>query len=305
MRNRLSSVVRILILLVVVGYLFSGVYSLQSGQHAVILRFGKVTESVVDSGIHYHLPYPIERSIKTHVANVQTISILENENENKERFTGDENLIVVKAIVSYDVKDLGSYLFGTNDITKFIRSTGQMCLSQELAKMRVDDAMTAGKSILRLSVKRKMQTILNEMQVGVHIISIELTDITPPRNVSSAFKDVSDARVKKQEIIKDAEGYANSIIPKARGKSASLKSEANAFARETVNSAKARVSSFNNLLVEYRKNPHIIKKQKYLETIQTIYSNANVSVDSNPGQSIYYINQEQTKTSGVGLSRIN
>ncbi len=292
MRFSLSFAARILISLVVIGYLFSGVYSLQSGQHALILRFGKVTQRVTDSGIHYHLPYPIEKSIKTHVANVQTISILEKENENNERFTGDENLIVVKAMVSYDVKDLGSYLFSTDNMTQFIRSTGQMCLSSELAKMRVDDAMTTGKSILRLSVKRKMQVILDEMNAGVNVISVELTDITPPGNVSSAFKNVSDARVKKQEIIKDAEGYANSIIPEARGKSASVKSQANAFARETVNLAIAKVSSFNNLLVEYRKNPLIVKKQKYLETIQTIYRNANVSVDSNPGQSIYYINKD-------------
>lgn len=281
-----------ILLLIIGGYFLSGFYMLQSGQQALILRFGKVVEHVTNTGVHYHLPVPFELSLKTHVANVQTLPIQNREYGNQERFTGDENLIVVKAVVSYDVKDLELYHFSTNGIKKFIRSTGQMCLSQELARMKVDDAMTTGKSILRLTVRQKMQSILDSMNAGVHIISLELTEITPPARVNSAFKAVSDARVKKQEIIKDAEGYANTVIPKSRGKAASLHSKALAFTQEVIQQAQAKSTSFNNLLVEYQRNPRIIKNQKYLETLESIFSQVSVNIDSNSSQSVYYINQK-------------
>jgi len=292
MRKALKYSPLLIVLLCVAIYFLSGFYTLQSGQHALILKFGKVTDRVTQSGVHYHLPTPFESALKTHVANVQTLPIQNAEYGNQERFTGDENLIVVKAAVSYDVKNLGLYLFSTNDIKKFIRSTGQMCLSQELAKMTVDDAMTTGKAILRLTVKQKMQGILDGMNTGVHIISLELTDITPPAKVSSAFKAVSDARVKKQEIIKDAEGYANTVIPKARGKAASLLSSAQAYSEEVIHKAQAKSSSFNSLLAEYQKNPHIIKNQKFIESLETIFMKATINIDSNSSQSVYYINEK-------------
>ena len=78
------------------------------------------------------------------------------------------------------------------------------------------------------------------MELGVRVISVELTEISPPESVSDAFMSVSNARVKKQEIIKDAEGYANAIIPKARGDAATLTSKAEAYSKEIITNIKTK-----------------------------------------------------------------
>jgi membrane protease subunit HflK len=295
----------ILAMVILAAYFVSGIYSLQSGQRALILRFGRVMDEVTDSGIHYHLPPPFEKGIKVHISKVQKVAIHKSVDESVfdesiagdslEGFTGDENLILVRAFISYDVKNLTHYLFNVEDVKSVVKSSGQMCLGQELAKITVDDVMTSGKSLLRLMMKEKVQKVLDELQTGVRVISVELTDISPPLKVSPAFKAVSDAREKKQGIIKKAEGYANSVIPKSRGNASSIIAQAEAYAKEIENLANGEVKAFYNLLTEYERNPGITVKLKYLETIKQIFSQSQVTIDANPALSTYYIGKKEKK----------
>lgn len=277
------------IVILTTGYLCTGIYSLHSGQHALILRFGKVVTEMTDPGIHYHLPFPFEKVLKVRISEVKKVSLEGIPGNSLEVVTGDENLILVDAIVNYDVKNLSYYLFNSQKPEEIIVSTGQMCLSRELGKMMVDNVLTIGKSMLQLVMKEKIQQVLDELKTGVRVISVELIDISPPSHVSPSFKAVSDAREKKQEIIKEAEGYANSVIPRARGKAGSELIQAEAYASETIDFANGAVNSFDLLLAEYRKNPGITMQLRYLETIKKIFSNVPLNIDTNPSNSTYYI----------------
>jgi membrane protease subunit HflK len=272
-------------------YFATGIYTLQNGQYAIVLQFGKVIKEVRASGINYHLPYPIEHIYPVHVSKVQKVSIQKQKSSRFEEITGDENLIMVDAVISYDVRDLTSYLFNQADVKSVVASAGQMCLSQQLAQMMVDDVMTTGKSVLQLVMKNKLQEALDNVGTGVRIISVELTNISPPSSVSMTFKAVSDAREKKQEIIKAAEGYTNSTIPNARGEASKLISDAEAYSEEIQNLARAKAQVFEALLVEYQHNPEVTSNLKYLETLKTITKQCKVHVDANSKESIYYIGQ--------------
>ena len=122
-------------------YLISGTYSLESGQKALVVRFGEVVKEVSDSGIHYCLPWPVAKTTKVYTSKVQTISIREKLDKKLERLTGDENLIVVNALISYDIKDLFNYLYKCRDVKGALQSAGQMCLTRELTRMTVDGVM--------------------------------------------------------------------------------------------------------------------------------------------------------------------
>lgn len=298
-KNRISKIILISITLVLTLYFATGIYTLQSGQNALIIRFGKVLKEVTKSGIHYHLPLPFEKAIKAHVSEVKKVLIQKSDEEEEfndiENFTGDENLILVRAAISYDIRNLSDYLFNSKDVSSILEATGEMHLNHELAKMKVDNVMTTGKSLLRFKIKEEIQKTLDDLKIGIRIISVELTDISPPMSVSSSFKAVSDAKEKKQEIIKEAEGYANSIIPNARGKSNSIILEARAYSNEVLNSSKGDAKAFNDILVEYNRSPEITYRLKYLETIQNIFKKCNVSIDSNPSNSTYYIEKQEQK----------
>jgi membrane protease subunit HflK len=272
-------------------YLASGFYALQSGQRALILRFGKVADDIADPGIHYHLPTPIERVLKVHVSEVQTLSLQGGMELQAERMTGDENLIVVRALVSYDIKNVRDFLFQTQSIPALIQAVSQSCLSQKLASMPVDDVMTGGKSVLRLVMKQEIQHNLDDLHAGVRVISVELTDIVPPEDVYDSFKAVSDAREQKQRIIQEAQGYANEVIPAARGKADAIMAEAESYATEVTDFVNGRMKALLDVFVEYQRNPAIVTRLKFLETLREIAKKSRVMIDTDPENNIYYIPQ--------------
>ncbi|MBD3234981.1 MAG: FtsH protease activity modulator HflK [candidate division Zixibacteria bacterium] len=280
--------------IVVLIFLSTGFYTIESGQEAVILRFGKPVGEAREPGVHYHIPYPIETALKVHVHQVQKVMLQEPDGNGVETLTGDENLILITAVINYDVKNLRDYLFNVRDVKMLVESASKSELFRQVAELSVDEVMTTGKSILRLLLKEEIQKILDRRGSGVRIISIELADISPPQWVIGDFKAVSNAREKKQRIIKDAEGYANEVIPMARGEASSILSSAQAYSSETVSLARAKVSSFNALYSEYINNPTNTTTLMYLETIKRIYKSCRIIVDSNPDNTIYYIGKAGT-----------
>ena len=55
-------------------WLASGIYIVNPEEQAVVMRFGQAIQ-ISDSGIHYHLPRPIERIEKEKVTQVKRIEI--------------------------------------------------------------------------------------------------------------------------------------------------------------------------------------------------------------------------------------
>jgi membrane protease subunit HflK len=289
----------IISLILVLLFVLTGIYSIKSGEHALIIRFGKISEEVTSSGIHFHLPYPMEKVVKVFMSEVKKVYIVdslenieqyEDPKENSvEMLTGDENLIMMNAIVNFDITSLDKYLYNAKNPQKIIESVGKKCLRLQLGKMKVDDVLSSGKSQLRLILKKNMQKTLNKLKIGVRIISIDFIDVSPPPSVSPSFKAVSDTREKKQEIIKSAEGYANSIIPKARGRASSILTKAEGYAREVIDHARGFSKAYLSILREYKKNPNMTRQLIYLETIKLILSKVKFSIDPNASKSVYYI----------------
>ena len=87
-------------------YLSTGVYSIESGQSAVILRFGQAISETTEPGINYHMPWPFERAVKAYVRQVKKVLLQDKEGIGLECFAGDENLILIKAVISYDIENL-------------------------------------------------------------------------------------------------------------------------------------------------------------------------------------------------------
>ena len=47
--------------IIIVIYFLSGIYIVKSGEAAVVTRFGKVVSPKVSEGLHYRLPWPVDK----------------------------------------------------------------------------------------------------------------------------------------------------------------------------------------------------------------------------------------------------
>ena len=111
---------------------------------------------------------------------------------------------------------------------------------------------------------------MDKYETGVHVVAVQLQDVSPPKQVIDAFKDVASAKEDKNRMINEAEGYRNDIIPKARGEAQAMIREAEGFRESRIKRAEGDVAKFKAILKEYSKAKDVTRERLYLEAMEEI-----------------------------------
>ncbi|WP_312047422.1 FtsH protease activity modulator HflK [Anaerotignum sp.] len=281
-------------------YLLTGIYIVNPGEQAVIRRFGVLQGQPVSEGLHYRLPFPIDEVQKVNVSEVRRadigMSLPEHVHQPNEEptaiqlLTGDENIITSQASVHYQINDAAKYLYNVNgNGEQLVRYSVEAALVQLMASTAVDDILSTEKVEAQNSILQLAQDALNGYDAGIQITAFNIQAIVPPDNVSAAFLDVTTAKEEKETAINEANGYYNSLIPKARAEANKLISDAEAYKQEQLSRATGDTEKFLAMLTEYQKNSAIYTEDttKYrllLETLEKILPTAKLYiVDSADG----------------------
>ncbi len=262
-------------------WLLTGTYVVGPDEVGVVQTFGKYTR-VTQSGLNYHLPFPIESVLTPKVTEVKRVEIgFRSMGKNQFRtiekeslmLTGDENIVDAELIVQYKIKDAVSYLFNFVEPVLTVREAAEASLRTIIGKHKIDEALTSGKFQIQEETKDLLQSILDKYESGVLVVAVQLQDVSPPKQVSASFKDVASAKEDKNRMINQAEGYRNDIIPKARGEAQAMIREAEGFREARVKRSEGDVAKFNAMLVEYKKAKDVTRKRMYLETMEEVLPN--------------------------------
>jgi membrane protease subunit HflK len=291
------------ILLLVVGAWFalSAFYVVGPDEEGVIRRFGKWVRTE-PSGLHFKFPYPIEKVDLPKVTQVQEISVGRILKEAK-MLTGDENILLVEVRVQYKIKDAAQYLFNVRNVEETIKDATESALRQTIGSHPIDDPLTEKKAEIMDEIQVSLQQMLDNYKCGIDVRQVQLQDVNPPQEVDFAFKDVQSAKEEKEQLINEALGYQNDIIPKARGGAEKLIREAEAYREERIKRAEGDASKFLSVLAEYRKAKNVTEKRLYLETMEQILPGIEkVILDEKAGNLLNILplgNLEGVKKTGV------
>lgn len=259
-------------------WLLTGIYVVGPDEVGVVRTFGKFTR-IAQSGLNYHLPYPIEVVDTPKVMEVKRVEIgfrsvgknqfrtVENESL---MLTGDENIVDAELIVQYKIKNATNYLFNFVRPVVTVREASEATLRTVIGRHNIDEALTMGKLQIQEESKELLQSILDKYKTGIQVVAVQLQDVSPPKQVIAAFKDVASAKEDKNRMINQAEGYRNDIIPKARGEAEALIRAAEGYREARIKRAEGDVARFKAILKEYRKAKDITRKRMYLETMEEI-----------------------------------
>lgn len=258
------------ILLLVVGawFVLSAFYVVGPDEEGVVRRFGKWVRTE-PSGLHFKFPYPIEKVDLPKVTQVQEISVGRILKEAK-MLTGDENILLVEVRVQYKIKDAAQYLFNVRNVEELIKDATESALRQTIGSHPIDDPLTEKKAEIMDEIQLLLQQMLDDYKCGIDIRQVQLQDVNPPQEVDFAFKDVQSAKEEKEQLINQALGYQNDLIPKARGEAETMIREAEGYREERVKRAEGDASRFLSVLAEYRKAKNVTEKRLYLETMEQI-----------------------------------
>ncbi|MDP8248241.1 MAG: FtsH protease activity modulator HflK [Candidatus Tritonobacter lacicola] len=278
----MKRIIQITVAVFVTIYLLSGIYVVRSeyGERGVVRRFGKVVNDRVEPGIHYHWPFPIERVDKPNVTEIRRMSIgyklkdsvrgIAPSPEETQFLTGDENIINVRMLVQYIVKEPGAFLFNFVDPHWIVRKEGEAALTRVVGSTGVDSVLTTEKHVVQDRVRKAIQKALDMYGCGIDIQSAQLQEVSPPAEVAFAFKEVASAREDKDKIVNEARGYTNNLIPNARGQAEKMTMEAKAYRVERINMAKGDSARFLSMLAEYRNAKDLTSTRLYIEAMEEI-----------------------------------
>ena len=177
-------------------------------------------------GLHYALPWPIESVAKLKVRQLQRLvvggdlpdSVLGRSQAARSQFlTGDQNLIHLRAVVQYSVGTPADYLFRSENPVQLVGATVEAELAGRVARRTVDAVLTTERIAIQNDVRTAAQKLLSDYRAGVVLSSVNIESAAPPPEAAEAFRDVASARADTSRIVSEAQGFANDLIPRARG----------------------------------------------------------------------------------------
>ncbi len=292
----------------IVLWLATGIYIVGPDEVGVVRTFGKFTR-VVQSGLNWKFPAPIEVVNTPKVTEVKRIEIgfrtLKNgqyRTVEKESLmlTGDENIVDAEMIVQYKIKDPVAYLFKIVGPELTVREAAEASLRTVVGRNKIDETLTTGKFTIQEETKSQLQLILDKYNSGIHVVAVQLQDVSPPKEVIGAFKDVASAKEDKNRMINQAEGYRNDVIPKARGEGEAMIRDAEGFKESRIKRAEGDATKFTTILKEYRKAKSITEKRLYLETMEKVLPDIEKIIvpDKDSGNMLNLLNLNPGKGKG-------
>ena len=272
--------ITLILILIVVWVALTSFYTVGPDEEGVVRRFGEWVRTE-GSGLHFKFPFPFEKVDRPKVTEVKEISVGTIAAEAK-MLTGDENIILVEVRIQYKIKDAAAYLFHVQDVPEVIKDATESALRQVVGSHPIDDPLTEKKAEIMTEIRLELQAMLDNYNCGIDIRQVQLQDVNPPREVDHAFKDVQSAKEEKEQLINEALGYKNDLIPKARGEKQQVIRAAEAYKAERIRKAEGDAGKFLSVLNEYKKAKDITEKRLYLETMEKIL----------PGIEKYVIDEE-------------
>lgn len=230
-------ILQVVMVLLLLAYLGSGVFSVDAQHKAVRLRFGQIVgqpgEQVYSEGWHFGLPYPIEQVIRVPV-NPRSIDMgltfMPHERQRGNQgldptrdgslITGDANIVHGQFDVRYTITDPAAYVrnVGTIELADdLVRLFAEQGVVHAVAQMEADRFLR-GAEVTR--ARQHAQNQLDLMDTGIGIETFLLRDPQPPARVASAFDAVTEAESRRSNMIEEARTEQQRILAEAAGEAA-------------------------------------------------------------------------------------
>jgi len=273
------------------------IYQLDASERAVILRLGEFHEEQ-EEGLNFRLAGIDERFI-------ENVSLTRRYTQTNSMLTKDENIVDVTVSAQYRIANLKDFVLNVKDPEGSLRNAIESALRHVVGDNTLDQTLTVGRENIAQEVQTRLQSYLDIYQTGLLVQQVNIEKTDPPAAVKNAFDDVVAAREDKERLQNEAERYALTIVPEARGQAQARIRGAEAYKEEVVSKAEGETDRFNKLLEEYSKAPEVTRDRLYLDALQSVLSNSTkIMVDVEGGNNLLYLPldkiMEENKKRGDG-----
>jgi modulator of FtsH protease HflK len=275
-------------LVIIGGWVASGIYTIDPDELGVVLRFGAYNRTT-EPGLNYHLPSPIESVLKPSVTRVNRTEIgyrgadgsgirgaaTRQVPEEALMLTGDENIVDINFTVFWVIKDARAYLFNIRGPDATVKSAAESAMREVIGETPIAQALAEGRGKIETDTHGLLQAILDLYGAGIYVTQLQLLRVDPPGPVIDAFRDVQRALADRERLRNEAEAYRNDVIPRARGDAARIKQEAQAYRQEIIARAQGDADRFTSVYRAFKAAQDVTLERLYLETMEEVLKNSN------------------------------
>jgi membrane protease subunit HflK len=254
----------VILVLALVGLsLLTAVTQVQSGERAVVRRFGRILENKPGPGLFIGLPWGMDRVDRVQVERVRRVTVGfdpagtddEGLTPPGQMVTGDHNLIDIRVEIYYRVRE--------NEVERFVlqadRAEGllgraaEAVLVEWVAGQSVDSLVSGERQALQEHVRDQTQDRIDQYDLGLEVQQATITYVAPPRQVKDAFAAVAQEETKQETAINIAHQEANSRLQTAASEADHLRRQAGAYALEQRLRAQGEAATFLKRMQQYQR----------------------------------------------------
>ena len=259
-------------------WLSSSMVQVDLNQQAIITRFGQIinTEAPLQPGLHFKMPWPIEKATKIDTSLVNTIEVGNasdketaliwgtSHGDKLEFMSADNNFFQPYISLHYRISDAKKYYLNTTDAKQI---ASQVCMQELIAAFSrhqfYDLALYKRKDWVN-SVTTNIQLRLNKLQSGLEVVRVDLKDFHPPTNVAKSFEQLVAASQARETMVNQAKVKLNVMIPDAKLNSFEKVMEAESKSHSKIQLARGESKNYLLQLESYQQYPKIISKHLQL-----------------------------------------
>lgn len=258
-RRRLLYVVPLLLL---AGYLLTGLTQVRPGERAVVRRFGRVLDQRPEPGLWVGLPWGMDRVDRVPVDRVRRVEVGYRPDADEDNLTtppgqlltGDHNLVNVQVVLNYAVRHdaVEDYVVHADEADGLVARAAETAMAEWVAGRTVDDVLLRGKVDLPPWLVAETQRRLEPYHLGVSVRDAGVAHLLPPPQVKDEFDRVAKAQTEMRTRLYSAEKEAQQALRTAEADKYRLEQLAAAYANEQTSLARAEADRFERRLKQYQ-----------------------------------------------------
>ncbi len=302
---------RVLIVLLIISYLFSGIFIVDANQHALLLRFGRIKKVLKKNDWYFAWPKPIDQVEKINAKEITTLdsnhfwykeqakSALQDPKQPQTPqegplkvgddgyfLTADYNILHTKWSLQYHISDAKVFYTSYAKPEEAIRFALENAVLKKAAATTIDTAFRDQKDKFQNEVAKELKRIVARMNIGVHIDQVHYLQKQVPRPTKKAFFDVTNAENKKDQILSEADAYRKELLKKAEGECITIIRSAETYRKQVVDSVTADAKYLGQIEAQYEKSGSSILIEYYVDALEEVIKNAEHLTVVYPDQEI-------------------
>jgi membrane protease subunit HflK len=322
------AIVKIVMVVLFVVFVCSGFFTVGPQQRAIILRLGRPLgegeQALLGPGLHFSLPYPIDEHEIVSISGIQQVKSTVgwyattpaqeaagteppvyptsplNPAVDGYALTADNNIVHVRATLTYQINEPKRYVFGFVNASNAIQNALDTALLATASRFNVDAILTRDVAAFNEAVFRRADDLIKKQDLGILVKQCTVQSI-PPRQLKDAFANVLKAEVNRGQLLNAARSYENQTLSKAAADARSRINLAQSERARLVNDVASQADRFNDVLPKYRANPDLFVQQRLSESLGRILPNVQdkifltESADGNSKELRLLLNREPPK----------